>query len=553
MIVLFNVIVLSFVLLIAYWWANQGLFSALLHCLCVIVAGAIALAFWEPVVLGFLLKGGAFDNYAWGMALGGIFVISLFVLRLISDSLIPFDVPLPQVPNTIGGGIFGFVAGVITIGVTSIACGFVQGPTELIGFIGVARGADSRGAPMTFNAPWLPVANLTETFYRQLSLGALSPIKTGSLATHAPRLADTALSLHRDTFNNGDARTSIAPQDVVVRELMFDPHFVATDGSTDGAYAVEVIISTGGFDGEQFVLSCAQARLANSDLRPRVAYPTKFNQPALGGGTHTFTFDDIGNYATSIPGEQDVTIVLLFPATEFVGKSPPNLFTFKGLRYPLALPTADTDLATRLAGDGDAVVIQDDTNADGGFVPDVTKFIAPRNSIRPAELNINLADTMTVATSDAGNFLSGGKGVYGKGSKLSISRTQRIRGFNHAEGTEVIMVDASRREDGIDIWGDGSPSVKALGRDLALELVDSKGKGYKPTGYVWERQGDVEIRFEPSKPFQRLADLPPQPSSGEQTLKLVFVVPTDIEIVGIRVGKTLVGTCTVIAKGGRTD
>lgn len=42
---LFNIIVVAFILLIAYWWANQGLFSALMHCICVIIAGGLAFAF----------------------------------------------------------------------------------------------------------------------------------------------------------------------------------------------------------------------------------------------------------------------------------------------------------------------------------------------------------------------------------------------------------------------------------------------------------------------------------------------------------------------------
>ena len=100
---LFGLIVVAFILLIAYWWANQGLFSAILHCVCVILAGALAFAFWEPVVLGYTLKGSLFDNYSWGMVLGLLFFIFLVIFRIASDIFIPFDIPLPSLANTIGG------------------------------------------------------------------------------------------------------------------------------------------------------------------------------------------------------------------------------------------------------------------------------------------------------------------------------------------------------------------------------------------------------------------------------------------------------------------
>ncbi|NIM31085.1 MAG: hypothetical protein GTN60_07155, partial [Pseudomonas stutzeri] len=96
MFVVLNLIVIALVLLIAYWWANQGLFSAIIHLLCVIVAGALALAFWEPITLGLLLKGGFFDAYAWGVSLLGVFVLALLVLRLATNKLVPANVKIPR-------------------------------------------------------------------------------------------------------------------------------------------------------------------------------------------------------------------------------------------------------------------------------------------------------------------------------------------------------------------------------------------------------------------------------------------------------------------------
>ena len=552
---LFNIIVTAFILLIAYWWANQGLFSAVMHCICVIIAGALAFAFWEPVVLGYLLKGGSFDNYCWGMALGLLFFLFLVITRVASDILVPFDIPLPSLANTIGGGIVGFIAGVLTIGMASISCGFIQAPTELMGFKGWARSPDSQGAPKEFGTMWIPAANITENFYRKLSIGGMSPSGKYSLATHYPRLADTALSLHRDTFRNGDGRVAIAPKDITVGSLSFDPNFAASDGAVLGAYAIDVTISTGGYDnGEQFILSCAQAKISNTQQKQNVEFPSKFRQPIEGGIWKTYTFEDIGNYATSVPAEQDVKIVLIFPSSSFTDPTkPPSVFFIKGLRYLLAPPTTNDFAKEFSSQDVGEIVNQDNSNPDGGFLKDFSSFVAVQNSIKPVMININNAQSFNVATSDAGNYLSKGKDVFKKGTSLSVSRSQRVSGFSHPTGTEVVLVDASRIENGIDMWGDRSKTFKELGLDIPFELVDSRGKGYKPVGYVWERQADVEICFDPAKPFQRIADLPMQPSSGEHKLKLVFVLPVNTEIVGIRKGKEIIATCAVTAKGGRSD
>ena len=62
-----DIIIIILIGLIAYWWANQGVLSSILHLVCVIAAGTIALGAWEPITFA-MLNGGAFDNFAWGNA-----------------------------------------------------------------------------------------------------------------------------------------------------------------------------------------------------------------------------------------------------------------------------------------------------------------------------------------------------------------------------------------------------------------------------------------------------------------------------------------------------
>ncbi|MCH2149401.1 MAG: hypothetical protein MK095_08205, partial [Phycisphaerales bacterium] len=97
--ILLNIAIIGLILLIAYWWSQQGFFSALLHLLAVISAGALALAFWEPLAIDVLLGGGTFDGYAMGLTLSGLFAIFLLVLRGVSDTFIRANIMLPQGPD----------------------------------------------------------------------------------------------------------------------------------------------------------------------------------------------------------------------------------------------------------------------------------------------------------------------------------------------------------------------------------------------------------------------------------------------------------------------
>jgi hypothetical protein len=541
-----NIVLLALVALIAYWWANQGLFSSILHCLCVMIAGAIALAFWEPVVVGFLLKGGPLDNYSWGLGLGGLFIVSLFGLRVVADRVAPANVKFPELVNNLLGGIVGLWAGVLTMGIAVIACGMIQAPIEIMGFVGWARTGNNNGAPAEVQKMWVPLGQITEGFYAMLSRGSLSPVRKTPLAELYPSLANTALSLHRDTFFDGDGRVSIPPSSVTIGSVTRD--------AQSREYALEFTVDTGAFDGgEQFILSAAQARLVSGGSRPEAVYPVQFNQPDVGGARRTFKFDDISNYASSVPGEQDARIILLFPA--FQSAVVPEYVQIKGTRFRLP-NIADGDVGALLntteESGNDA---PDIAGADGGFAQDLSRFIVVRNTIMPAQLNTNIVPPMEhTTTSDGSHYISKGKGTYKKGATMSVSRSQRIRGFFHTPGTEIVLLDASRRDGGLDIYGTGDAAVKALGRDVPLELVDSRGKGYRPVGWVWERIGDVELCFEPGKPVSKLSDLPNQPSSGEHKLRLVFTIPTDTVISAIRVGKTVIGSCGVTVKdNGVTD
>jgi len=552
-----NVLVLAAIGFIAYWWISQGALSSILHCLCVIVAGALTFALWEPIVVKYLLNGGPFDNYAWGMTLGLLFAVLLLLLRVASDKLVPFDIPLQKYASIAIGAVAGLVSGVLTVGIIVMACGFIQGPVDLLEFTGHARDPKNKGQPAPLAKLWVDAPQLTETFFATVSRGGLSPSGKGSFASSQPGLAQMALSLHKDTYKKGDARTTIPPDSVTGLELVFDPSG-GSNGS--GVYAVKFTVDTKAFDQGQFILSAAQARLADASSRPKVMFPSQFNQPMEDGSTRTFSFEDTGNYATTPPAQQSGTFVLLFdapPSGPASGPSPRGEMNFflKGLRYSFnAIKIENGGLARLTGSDADLTASSFDTTKEGGgFVFDAQEFVAVINTLRPVSLSTNDVKSLQFKTTDGGNFISGGISTFPKGAAVAISRNLVIKGFLCQPGTTIVMVDVSRGKGGMDIWGDRNPKVKDTIDSAPLELVNKLGKGFRPVGYVWERQSDVEICFEPSKPFATVASLPSQPSSGENTLRLVFIVPLGSEIVGLRVGKTSVARCNLKAGEARAD
>ncbi|MCZ6612227.1 MAG: hypothetical protein O6941_06300 [Planctomycetota bacterium] len=326
MIYALNIVLIAMVAMIAYWWANQGLFSAIIHLLCVIVAGAIALAFWEPLTVGLLLRGNAFDNYAWGVSLVGLFVAVLLLLRLATNKLIPANVDLPHWANLSFGFPVGAASGVLTIGMLIIGMGFIQSEREIFGHVGSGRTARAGEVGEVGSRMWLPFHKWTDEFYSRLSVGSLSTARP--LRHYYPNLSDQAVSLIRDSYGGGRGQVSLLPSAASVDAVYVCPNL--------GRCAVKVRFSRGARDfGEQLTISAAQLRLiawAQGKDKPYVSFPVSWAQEIKGGGMGAFLFDDLSHYITSVPGREAADVLIVFP---FPAELEPRFIQIKGTRYDL--------------------------------------------------------------------------------------------------------------------------------------------------------------------------------------------------------------------------
>ena len=120
-----NILLFTYLALIVSLWGHYGLFSAFLHLLVTIVAGALAWAIWEPLVLNLLIK--YQPHTAWGVGLLGPFILLLIVIRVIQDRLVRTNMRFENLTSMIGGGFCGFLIGVLTVLIRSINPAYPEG------------------------------------------------------------------------------------------------------------------------------------------------------------------------------------------------------------------------------------------------------------------------------------------------------------------------------------------------------------------------------------------------------------------------------------------
>ena len=525
--VVLNLIIIALAGLIAYWWANQGLFSALLHLLCVIAAGAIALGTWELVTINLTLKGG-FQEYAWGVTLMALFVVSLVVLRITLDRLVPANVDLPHWANLVFGGILGAGAGIITMGMFLISAGMMQSDTELFNFRGWARARS--GQVTQLNSLWLPMHQWTNNFYDMLSVGAF---RTGRpIKQYHPDLWKHAQSLVRDGYENKGrlvGKTTINPAAVQVKNLY---------NANNERYAVELSFDAKAFDlGTMLTIGRSQIKLIGdvrgTTRKAPVAYPDAWSQETS-AAPGRFLFDDKSHYITSVPARQSATVVVEFPASE-LQNTPPRFLMIKGTRFtlPQAKP-AGPDLTAALSASSSSGTTTVDASARA--IPDTDLTIS---HLIPVQIGTNRMPG-TLERSEE-NYLTAGRGTARKGQERP-PRSLRIQGIDQPADTCVLQLDVSRGT-----VCDVEAARTRSGETATPLLVDSNGQTFKPIGYILDRGDEVEIFLNPSVPINALNELPSLPTAGTHTMKLIFRVTKGATIAGFKVGDSTVGTSTLVA------
>lgn len=532
--VLLNIIIIFFILLIAYWWANQGFFSSILHFVAVVCAGAIAFAFWEPLVVGLVLQNSGFDNYAWGMILIALFMASLVVIRVAFDRLAPANVIIPHWANLAFGGLFGVGSAILTVGILMIAIGFTQSSNKILGMQGWARSGNGIEKRDTL---WLPVHEWTIQFFEVISTGAFYPDFTREpLKQVNPDLAKVSWALYRDSYKDGTSRTSIVPDAVTIKSVV----------ESNDRYFVKIQVSIEGFDhASQFVMSNAQIRMLAFDGtvsrgKVYVGHPEQWTQLVLRGSEkvqETFRFDDKSHYVTSIPGRQEVEFQVEFKRGgrefEIPTNARPVFILLKGVRYRIPTITRGQEASARGVERGGRAGPAN-PNAAMARAEDIKqrKDIRPFNSLSVNNIQGTLQHTDRM-------LISGYKQV--RRGRPGGGRLTRILGISATEGAQIVRVDVSRQSTA-DIYG---PIRDQAGENATPKLVDSDGIEYLAKGYLSATPDMHTISLTPGSPIRSIDGLPHLPTNETHRLWLIYEVTEGVTITSFRLDDVTVVNCNV--------
>src|SRR5947209_462009 len=105
----------------AYVYLTEGIFTASVMCCNVLAAGLLAFNFWEPISDWMEGQSSGFE-YVDALCLIGLFVVTLGLLRLATNSLAPLQIEFAPALQSIGGAVFGVLAGYLVSGF--LVCAF---------------------------------------------------------------------------------------------------------------------------------------------------------------------------------------------------------------------------------------------------------------------------------------------------------------------------------------------------------------------------------------------------------------------------------------------
>lgn len=129
-----DLILIAIVAGVAFMVSNDGAWSAGVTFLSVVLAGLIAMNFFEPAAL-LLNKTYSEWNDRWDViALVGLFIALVFAFRMGTEKIAPTYIQVPGFVDTIGRYGFGLAAGYVTMAFLLTALHTAPLPREFLGF-----------------------------------------------------------------------------------------------------------------------------------------------------------------------------------------------------------------------------------------------------------------------------------------------------------------------------------------------------------------------------------------------------------------------------------
>jgi hypothetical protein len=114
-----GLLTIGIMLVLAFIYLREGLYTAFLMAMNVLLAGLVAFNFWEPLatLLAQALAGSFLAGCEDFICLMAIFALTLGILRTITNALANAEIAFPDVLQRVGGAFFGLVTGYLASGI----------------------------------------------------------------------------------------------------------------------------------------------------------------------------------------------------------------------------------------------------------------------------------------------------------------------------------------------------------------------------------------------------------------------------------------------------
>lgn len=553
-----NIVIILFILTMAYFGSVHGLFSSFMHLMVVITVGTIAFAIWEPLTLGLLMK--YVPLMAWTLGLLVPFALLLVIFRMVVDKLIPRDAQFMPIMNTLLGSACGAISGVLTAGVAVISLGFMPFGADLGGFQPYT--IEGRGVYVERGEGdlWVPVHRITATFFGGLSAGAFST--STPMAEYMPDL-DVQISLIR--IRPDFVSIVAAPDAVKVTGASIVGAADLSDASPATAEALGpdfrrpgyklVMVDTewskleGTVDGDRALrLPASQIRLVTKSVEDGIEMvgPAGFAKPN-GDQRVFYPYDSEGVLAFAVTPTSSFSFVFLVPDDQA-----PRFLMVRKLRLNLPdsedIQTAPADVLVALGAPPQPAVVDDSADELGGDDKRGATTIGDRSGIRAGTyaLDLEISNRLPMPISkNASSGLSLGKdakdqGVVqtdSKGSARKISGNvgvrSRISAFDIPAHEAMVRVRIEP-DQAVSMLGSARASAAALN---PIFLLDSKGNQWPITAYVWKKENkDQDIHYDAFTPIRSGKQLPISQMNKGDEFYLYFTVTKPVELVSYNIG-----------------
>lgn len=543
-----NLLLIAYLIAMAYWWGLQGLFSAFLHLVITILAGAIAIAAWEPLVYGFLFD--RMPEYAWGVGLLAPFILLMIGLRLPMDALVRKNVNFPNLVNVTVGGFLGVLSGIVSAGLLIVGLSFLPLGLTIGGyqpFIVEATGRVSASG----GGLWVPVDSQAMGLFTMLSDGSLSSGRPMSI--YRPGVVEQAALFRLARHYDKNASLVATPPSVRVTrvgvvkaplpglsreaaaalEKAGQGQGLNVSSSANRIVTIETLWQTtpGVFDQGTLYLAPVQMRLATTQTQlgqetVTLHPPIAFSRPLV-QTSELIVLDSDRKLAKGSGQTQTITWTFVVPA----GAEPRHLFA-RQLRLDLPEPPI-TDAPTLLAMLGEPpyqAPPADTTRQADADQPTGEGEIGPRDGPKAGSMPVEVEVTAKLPTMISKNYAQGlqidGQAVV-SGRKTvarpqgSISRATIVDQIWSQPHQRIVRVKLAR-DQAHSIYG---ASVVAAASLQQPALEDNQGQVWQSIGYVVQKaDGSQVIAIDRDSPIRSARQLPLGDLQDGDELYLYFVV-----------------------------